>query len=173
MPVMSAGVGDLVPEHQCPVELDNSLSGRKRVGRAPSRVDGRDERSALVVCGEPVVCEFGEGCGTLAGVGRLDFEDVGDCGVEAATFVGQHVVVRGLLEQRVPERVRVAAWFEPSSATSRCRETASRRPYGDLVRPAPRGGGDLGEQAGVNAATDDCRDAENALRLRRAGRRSG
>ena len=101
------GLGDLVPELERALVVGERLGeGVPRLGRAGRR-EGRVEGARQVVGRVPVPRELGQA--RVVAVGPCLLEAAREGGVQARPLAREQVVVDGLLEQRVAERVVLVA----------------------------------------------------------------
>ena len=109
-PGAGLGVLDAVPDVERVVEVPLGLRERGDPCRGAAGLDRRREGCAELVGGLPVVGELrGRDRGALARQVRSAGQRTGDRGVEAGALARQDVRVQDLAQQRVAERVCIAA----------------------------------------------------------------
>jgi hypothetical protein len=98
------GIRHLVPQLENALEQHEPLGVRDRPGRLRGRLPRAGQRPGRVVRRVPVVRLLDVGP-PVADELRVGFDREREPGVHAAVLAGQQVLVHGLPDQRVPERV--------------------------------------------------------------------
>jgi hypothetical protein len=173
------GVRDAVPEGERPLELLERLRHGGRTLRLEAGADRRRERPRRVAGAQPVVGELRRD--RPRSQLRTRFEGAGARGVQAGALTERQLLVRGLLEQRMPEGV--AARFgeqdvPPQGVAEPGLQLLARRSPGrlhQLVRDPPAAhGGDADHPAGRRLERVEAGEQGVAQGLRhRAGVASG
>ena len=102
------GVRHLIPQLEHAGQQGEPLGGRDRPARLRGRPPGADQRPGRVVRRVPVVSHL-DGGPAGRNQRRVGVDGLGEPAVQAAVLARQQVVVHGLADQLVPERVAVTA----------------------------------------------------------------
>ena len=102
------GVRYLIPQFEHAGQQGEPLGGRDRPARLRRRPPGADQRPGRVVRRVPVVRHL-DGGPPGRNQCRVGVDGLGEPAVQAAVLARQQVIVHGLADQLVPERVAVTA----------------------------------------------------------------
>ncbi|GGM74701.1 hypothetical protein GCM10010106_21490 [Thermopolyspora flexuosa] len=148
------GIGHLVPQRQHPLQELDALGVGEGLRGLGGGLPGGDERPHVVAGRVPVVGDL-EGGPPGRHQRPVAFDLLGVPGVQPAVLPGQQLVVYGLADQRVPERVGAPVGDLDDVRGDR----GPQRVLQVLVRQA----GDGGEQGVPDAGAARRRDAQHAL----------
>ena len=128
------GVRHLIPQLEHAGQQGEPLGGRDRPARLRGRPPGADQRPGRVVRRVPVVSHL-DGGPAGRNQRRVGVDGLGEPAVQAAVLARQQVVVHGLADQFVPERVAVPAGVQHVGGHRGTDRAGQRR----VVKSAHRG----------------------------------
>ena len=157
------GVRYLPPQLEHPGQHRELLRVRHRLPGLPGRLPCADQRAGRVVGRMPVVCLLNRGPAGLHQP-RIGADGLGEPAMHLAALAGQQLIVHGLPDQRVPERIAVGVGEQHI-----CR-------HGGPYRPGQNGAihaGDHDEQPVTSPLAAGARDPDHLLCLLRQPAQAG